>query len=121
MAPYGQAGTQYPHPLQISFCTTTVPNSVRNSAPVGQTSRHAACVQCLHTSDDINQRTSVPSEPSEPSVPSEPASPVLCCGCCGSRSTGGPSPGMPSWVTGGVCSTNATCRHVLASSWTELS
>src|SRR4051812_26067562 len=52
---------QYPQPLQTSSCTTTVPNSVRNSAPVGHTSRHAACVQCLHTSDDISQRTPVPS------------------------------------------------------------
>ena len=44
----------------MSSCTTTVPNSVRNSAPVGQTSRQAACVQCLHTSDDISQRKSPP-------------------------------------------------------------
>src|SRR5205823_5641337 len=50
----GHAGTQYPHPLQMSSCTTTVPNSVRKSEPVGQTSRHAACVQCLHTSLDIS-------------------------------------------------------------------
>jgi hypothetical protein len=42
----------------MSSCTTTVPNSVRNSDPVGQTSRQAACVQCLHTSEDISQRTS---------------------------------------------------------------
>src|SRR3954465_5866584 len=56
MTPYGQAGTQYPQPLQMSCCTTTVPNSVRNSAPVGQTSRQPACVQCLQTSDDISQR-----------------------------------------------------------------
>src|ERR1043165_5970136 len=40
----------------MSSWITTVPNSVRNSAPVGHTSRHAACVQCLHTSDDISQR-----------------------------------------------------------------
>src|ERR1043166_1952529 len=40
----------------MSSCTTTVSNSVRKSAPVGQTSRHAACVQCLQTSDDISQR-----------------------------------------------------------------
>ena len=33
---------------------TTVPNSVRKIAPVGQTSRHAACVQCLHTSELIS-------------------------------------------------------------------
>src|SRR5690242_11240254 len=42
----------------MSSWTTTVPNSVRNSDPVGHTSRHAACVQCLHTSDDISQRKS---------------------------------------------------------------
>src|SRR5262245_43574676 len=36
--------------------TTTVAYSVRKSAPVGHTSRHAACVQCLHTSEDISQR-----------------------------------------------------------------
>src|SRR3954463_3117067 len=40
----------------MSGCTTTVSNSVRNSAPVGQTSRQAACVQCLQTSEDISQR-----------------------------------------------------------------
>src|SRR3954469_13363044 len=55
MTPYGQAGMQYPQPLQMSSCTTTVPNSVRNSAPVGHTSRQAAWVQCLHTSDDMSQ------------------------------------------------------------------
>src|SRR3982751_824934 len=43
----------------MSSCTTTVPNSVRNSAPVGQTSRQAACVQCLHTLDIISQRKSL--------------------------------------------------------------
>ena len=42
----------------MSSCTTTVPNSVRNSDPVGHTSRQAACVQCLHTSDDISHRKS---------------------------------------------------------------
>src|SRR3954469_9342237 len=42
----------------MSSCTTTVPNSVRNSEPVGHTSRHAACVQCLQTSLDISQRSS---------------------------------------------------------------
>src|ERR1043166_3928867 len=40
----------------MSSCTTTVPYSVRNSEPVGQTSRQAACVQCLQTSDDMSQR-----------------------------------------------------------------
>src|SRR6266566_2543272 len=47
---------QYPQPLQMSSCTTTVPNSVRNNAPVGHTSRQAAWVQCLHTSELISQR-----------------------------------------------------------------
>jgi len=57
ITPNGQALTQYPQPLHTSSCTTTVPNSVRISAPVGQTSRHAASVQCLHTSEDISHRT----------------------------------------------------------------
>src|SRR4051795_4459374 len=43
----------------MSCCTTTVPNSVRKSEPVGQTSRQAACVQCLHTSDSMSQRRPV--------------------------------------------------------------
>src|SRR3954449_10337082 len=43
----------------MSCCTTTVPNSVRKREPVGQTSRHAACVQCLQTSDSISQRSPV--------------------------------------------------------------
>src|SRR5437764_5426811 len=58
MTPNGQAGMQYPQPLQMSSCTTTVPNSVRNSEPVGHTSRHAAWVQCLQTSEAISQRRS---------------------------------------------------------------
>src|SRR5438105_3624639 len=58
MTPKGQAGTQYPQPLQTSSWTTTVPNSVRKSAPVGQTSRQAARVQCLQTSEFMSQRTS---------------------------------------------------------------
>src|SRR5688572_2522196 len=44
----------------MSSCTTTVPNSVRNSDPVGQTSRQAAWVQCLQTFDIISQRGSSP-------------------------------------------------------------
>ena len=31
-----------------------------SSAPVGQTSRHAACVQCLQTSDSMSQRPATP-------------------------------------------------------------
>src|SRR4029450_471878 len=86
---------QYPHPLQMSCCTTTVPNSVRNSAPVGQTSRQAACVQCLHTSDDISHLT--------------PAS------------SGGPIDGRPRSTVGTSFSMNATCRHVAAPSASGLS
>src|SRR4051794_37623046 len=41
----------------MSCCTTTVPYSVRKSEPVGQTSRQAACVQCLQTSELISQRS----------------------------------------------------------------
>src|SRR5438477_7050031 len=59
--PKGHAGTQYPQPLHTSCWTTTVPNSVRNSAPVGQTSRQAACVQCLQTSELMSHRNASPS------------------------------------------------------------
>src|SRR5512133_2692009 len=54
MTPNGQAGMQYPQPLQTSSWMTTVPNSVRKIAPVGHTSRQAACVQCLQTSELIS-------------------------------------------------------------------
>src|SRR3954453_20634547 len=64
ITPNGQAGTQYPQPLQMSSCTTTVPNSVRKREPVGQTSRQAAWVQCLQTSDSMSQRKSGRSDPS---------------------------------------------------------
>ena len=43
----------------MSCCTTTVPNSARNNAPVGHTSRHFACVRCLHISELISHRKSV--------------------------------------------------------------
>src|SRR3954466_1457459 len=108
MTPYGQAGTQYPQPVQMSCWTTTVPNSVRNSAPVGQTSRQAACVQCLQTSELISQRRASPTSASavSPSTrmgarcsmnatwrqASEPSafvlsyeSPVQPTSCCGTR------------------------------------
>src|SRR6478736_3389627 len=62
MTPKGHPATQVPQPLQTSSCTTTVPNSVRKSAPVGHTSRQPACVQCLQTSDSISQRS--PTAPS---------------------------------------------------------
>src|SRR3954471_839710 len=88
----------------MSSWTTTVPNSVRNSDPVGQTSRQAALVQCLHTSDDINQRKSVRRSGSASAPGSE-------------------KDGMPRSVTAGrgACSMNATCRHVLAPSAPVLS
>src|SRR5437870_4875480 len=50
----------------MSSWTTTVPYSVRKSEPVGQTSRHAAWVQCLQTSELISQRST--SSFSSPSV-----------------------------------------------------
>src|SRR5690242_4044866 len=110
MTPYGQAGTQYPQPLQTSGWTTTVPNSVRNRAPVGHTSRHAACVQCLHTSEDISQRT--PLSPDGAPWSSWPGKP------------GGPIPGRPRSVVVTAeeafadFSMNATCRQVSApSAW----
>src|SRR5699024_9692699 len=56
ITPKGQPATQVPQPLQTSSWTTTVPNSVRKSAPVGQTSKQPAFVQCLQTSEDISQR-----------------------------------------------------------------
>src|SRR3954463_10497890 len=84
----------------MSCCTTTVPNSVRNSEPVGQTSRHAACVQCLQTSLDISQRTP------------------------GSSCPGAPMSGIPRSTvdsTGFGCSTKATCRQVFEPSAPVLS
>src|SRR5215468_11546672 len=77
ITPNGQAGTQYPQPLQMSSCTTTVPNSVRNSDPVGQTSRQAACVQCLHTSEAISQRSPPDPGSSWVPVPAPVATPVV--------------------------------------------
>src|SRR6185437_11350702 len=81
-------------PLQMSSCTTTVPYSVRKSEPVGQTSRQAAWVQCLQTSDDISQRSASTSPPSPPSA-----------GAC----------------KGSFCSMKVTCRHVFAPSSEVLS
>src|SRR6476469_5472452 len=109
MTPNGQAATQYPQPLQMSSCTTTVPNSVRNSDPVGQTSRHAAWVQCLQTSDNISQVTALSPEAAASSSPEDRVTP------------GGRAPGMPrstETLDSDDYSTNATCRQVLApSSW----
>src|SRR5256714_1692752 len=77
----------------MSSCTTTVPSSVRKSDPVGQTSRHAACVQCLQTSELINQRRGSPSS----------------------------SAASPSSRSGARSSMNATCRHASGPSCSVLS
>src|SRR3954454_12240240 len=121
MTPYGQADTQYPQPLQMSSCTTTVPNSVRNSEPVGQTSRQAAWVQCLHTSEDISQR----------SCPSGPGVVGVIAACSGGVPDPWPASANTStsaWLTPGSCpasglrcSMKATCRQVSAPRPTVLS
>src|SRR5439155_24241403 len=54
MTPNGQAVMQSRQPLQAGSLMYTVSNSVRRMAPVGQTSRHGALTQCLHTSDIIS-------------------------------------------------------------------
>src|SRR3954465_7520408 len=90
--PKGHAGTQYPQPLQMSSWTTTVPYSVRKSEPVGQTSRQAAWVQCLQTSELISQRSA-----------------YTCSSPSGST------------CKGSCCSTNATWRHEFAPSSEVLS
>src|SRR3954447_2862608 len=51
---------QLRQPLQTSGWMKTVSNSVRMIAPVGQTSRQLACVQCLQTSDIISQALPCP-------------------------------------------------------------
>src|ERR671938_119234 len=138
MTPYGQDGTQYPQPLQMSPWTTTVPNSVRNSAPVGQTSRHPACVQCLHTSELISQRIclSVPDCPvCGSNSDSASALSTLCCAVARLSSLGPSvterplsprsSPGRPNVGIGRstvrACSMKATCRQEFAPSWPVLS
>src|SRR5712691_3537209 len=60
ITPYGQAAIQFRHPLQTSCWMKTVLNSVRMMAPVGQTSMQLACLQCLQTSDIINQAAPSP-------------------------------------------------------------
>ena len=83
--------------MQTSGCTITVPNSVRTSAPVGQTSRQAACVQCLHTSEAISQRVGRP------------------------VAAGDLADDVRSAPGGTACSMNATCRQLLAPSAPVLS
>src|SRR5881275_3047821 len=74
----------------MSSCTTTVPYSVRKSDPVGQTSRQAACVQCLQTSELISQRSASSPPPSAAAK-------------------------SPSSRSGSFCSTKATWRQLFAS------
>ena len=142
MTPNGQAGTQYPQPLQMSSWTTTVPNSVRNSDPVGHTSRHPAWVQCLQTSEHISQRTGRDSAPvSAPgscvvgmpswtlvvSVPSALRSPVIASSAARFSSSLADGPfgvrASPSscWPSRFGFSMNATWRHVDAPSAPVLS
>src|SRR5450631_984533 len=103
MTPNGHAGTQYPQPLQTSDWTTTVPNSVRISAPVGHTSRQADSVQCLQTLLAMSQREpSAENSPSTDSVSTEPP-----------ESSGGPGTASPGRL---ICSMNATCLQVEAPS-----
>ena len=115
ITPKGQAGTQYPHPLQMSSWTTTVPNSLRKSDPVGQTSRQAADVQCLQTSEDMSHRNSSRS-PGGPASGAWTGAPRNCGawpGASGNPETCGP-------VALG-CSMKATWRQVLAPSAPVLS
>jgi hypothetical protein len=58
MTPNGQAAMQSRQPLHVFDWITTVSNSVRMMAPVGQTSRQPACTQCLQTSLISSQRPS---------------------------------------------------------------
>ena len=104
MTPNGQAETQYPQPLQTSSWTTTVPNSVRISAPVGQTSRQADSVQCLHTLLDMSQR--------EPSAENSPSADSVSTDA--PESSGLPVPGPGASPGRLICSMNATCRQVEA-------
>src|SRR5438876_5825222 len=90
--------TQYPQPLQTSFCTSTEPTSVRTIEPVGQASRQPASSQCLQTSERKIQRNGSSSSP----LPNE-CEPTIWFPFCRS------------------CSTNITCRHVDAPRWPVLS
>ncbi len=68
--------------------------------PVGHTSRQAASVQCLHTSEAISQRKSGRSRPASAAASGSPLS---------------------WWPSRTGCSMNATWRHVLAPSAPVLS
>jgi hypothetical protein len=80
----------------MSAWITTVSNSVRMIAPVGQASMQPAFVQCLQTSDMNSQRSSG----------GAPAS-AIC------TRSGSPSPATPSAAAVGCStSTNRTWRQV---------
>src|SRR5207249_1947746 len=93
MTPYGHAEMQLRQPLQTSCWMKTVSNSVRVMAPVGQTSRQLAFLQCLQTSLIISQA----------------CPPAMGVGCTS----------VPR--LSGTCSMNCTCRQFCASSWPVLS
>ncbi len=84
-----------------------MPNSVRMSAPVGQTSRQPALVQCLQTSLDMSQRM----------ASTWPGSPAAWP----RTSAAGPSAAGPTAAAGTCCSMKATCRQVEAPRPTVLS
>src|SRR5438876_5962941 len=93
MTPYGHAEMQLRQPLETSCWMKTVSNSVRVMAPVGQTSRQLAFLQCLPTSLIISQA----------------CRPAMGVGCTS----------VPR--LSGTCSMNCTCRQFCASSWRVLS
>ena len=113
-----------------------MPNSVRNSAPVGQASRQPACVQCLQTSELISHRISRSAEcpvcgsnsASASALSTEDCAFARLFGSCSETSGSGVSRRAPGSPTPGIgrstvrlCSMNATCRHEFAPSWPVLS
>src|SRR5699024_6733055 len=118
ITPNGQPATHVPQPLHTSSWTTTVPNSVRNNAPVGHTSKQPALVQCLHTSDDISHRkVSVYG-----GVVSTAAGVSSSLPLFGMPSETSLAPSSRALVIRSLsCSINATCRHVFAPSYPGLS
>ena len=119
----------------MSCWTTTVPNSLRNSAPVGQASRQPACVQCLHTSErhqppdlpvprlrrlrvELGQRLGVEHAGLRLGQAVRLAQVEAEVGP--GTAPGRPTPGIGR-STVRACSMKATCRQVFAPSWPVLS
>src|SRR5699024_7727663 len=122
-------------PLQMSSWTTTVPYSVRNSAPVGHTSKHPAWVQCLHTSEDMSHRNSsvsggrrsagLPFSPSCAWGSASRSTPPVSRSCGGRLGILGLTSLWPlsraAAIRSASCSMNGTCRHVFDPSAPESS